>query len=62
MIHFLSNCGDGNVLLGKDAEQISDFYAVKVDSDWEGLNSFGISIYSEGQRCRLARWKTIDSR
>ncbi len=48
MIHFLSNCGDGNVLLGKDAEQISDFYAVKVDSDWEGLNSFGISIYSEG--------------
>jgi len=48
MMHFLSNCGDGNILLGKDAEQISDFYAVKVDSDWEGINSFGIGIYSEG--------------
>jgi len=48
MIHFLSNCGDGSILLGKDAEQISDFYAIRVASDWEEIKSFGVGIYSEG--------------
>ncbi len=45
MIRFLSNCGD---LLGKDAEQMSGFYAIKIGSDWEEMNGFGIGICSEG--------------
>ncbi len=39
---------NGNILIGKDAEQRSGFHAIRIDSDWDGMNSFGIGIYSEG--------------
>jgi hypothetical protein len=46
MTDFLSECNKGTLLLGRDAEYITDFHSVRID--YNGSDSFGIGIYSEG--------------
>ncbi len=44
----LSDCDQETILLGEDADQMTDFHSLRVFSDWNGLSRFGIGICSEG--------------
>jgi len=48
MIHYLSSCKAGYVILGQDAKQYREFFSTTLFLGFSGTSSFGIGVLSEG--------------